>query len=159
MEIVFEALREAGIRLPGPANQTVGIVGVLVIGDASVRAGIVSPVMVVIIAITAIASFSIPSYDMGYTIRILRFVMLVLGAILGLYGIMLGILALLIHLASLRSFGVDYLSPIAPVNFKDLKDVTARFPWWAMNERPSFANKSNLHRQNPLLKPRKDNKS
>jgi spore germination protein KA len=85
--------------------------------------------------------------------------MLVLGAILGLYGIMLGILALLIHLASLRSFGVDYLSPIAPVNFKDLKDVTARFPWWAMNERPSFANKSNLHRQNPLLKPRKDNKS
>lgn len=159
MEIVFEALREAGIRLPGPANQTVGIVGVLVIGDASVRAGIVSPVMVVIIAITAIASFSIPSYDMGYTIRILRFVMLVLGAILGLYGIMLGILALLIHLASLRSFGVNYLSPIAPVNFKDLKDVAARFPWWAMSERPSFANKNNRHRENSLLKPRKDNKS
>lgn len=159
MEIVFEVLREAGIRLPGPANQTVGIVGVLVIGDASVRAGIVSPVMVVIIAITAIASFSIPSYDMGYTIRILRFVMLVLGAFLGLYGIMLGILALLIHLASLRSFGVNYLSPIAPVNFKDLKDVIVRFPWWAMSERPSFANKNNLHREKPFLRPRKDNES
>jgi spore germination protein KA len=79
MEIAFEALREAGIRLPSPANQTVGIVGALVIGDAAVRAGVTSPIMVIIIATTAIASFSIPSYDMGYAIRILRFSMLCLG--------------------------------------------------------------------------------
>lgn len=143
MEISFEALREAGIRLPGPANQTVGIVGALIIGDAAVRAGIVSPTMVIIISITGVASFSIPSYDMGYSIRILRFFMIILGAFLGLYGIVLGVLMLLIHLASLRSFGKDYLSPIAPLSLVQLKDVVARFPWWAMNKRPELPAEDN----------------
>ena len=137
MELSFEALREAGIHLPGPASQTLGIVGVLVIGDAAVKAGIVSPVTVIVIAITAISSFGIPSYDMGYAIRILRFFILVLGSFLGLYGVILGILVLLIHLSSLRSFGVDYLSPIAPLNIKDMKDVFVRFPMWAKDDRPS----------------------
>jgi spore germination protein KA len=159
MEITFEALREAGIRLPGPANQTVGIVGVLVIGDASVKAGIISPTMVVIIAVTAISSFGIPSYDMGYAVRILRFVMLVLGSFLGLYGILLGILVIMIHLCSLRSFSVDYLSPIAPLNLKDLKDLLVRFPWWAMGERPSFASPHNRRRQKHNLKPNPPAKS
>jgi len=153
MEITFEALREAGIRLPGPANQTVGIVGVLVIGDASVKAGIISPTMVVIIAVTAISSFGIPSYDMGYAVRILRFMMLVLGSFLGLYGILLGILVLLIHLCSLRSFNIDFLSPIAPLNLKDFKDTLVRFPWWAMGERPSFTSPHNRRRQKHNLKP------
>lgn len=163
MEIVFEALREAGLRLPSPANQTVGIVGVLVIGDASVKAGIVSPIMVVIIAITAIASFSIPSYDMGYSFRILRFLMLFLGAFFGLYGVMLGLLALLIHLASLKSFSVNYLSPLAPLKLKDLKDVIVRFPWWSMKKRPSFASNNNEYREDssfisPTSKDNKDKK-
>ncbi|MDF2881208.1 MAG: GerA spore germination protein [Clostridiaceae bacterium] len=153
MEITFEALREAGIRLPGPANQTVGIVGVLVIGDSAVRAGVVSPIMVIIVALTAISSFGLPSYDIGYTIRILRFIILVLGSILGLYGIMLGILILLIHLVSLRSFGVEYLSPLAPLNLKDLKDVLIRVPWWFMEERPSSTAFHNKKRQKSFLKP------
>lgn len=152
MELTFEALREAGIRLPGPANQTVGIVGVLVIGDASVRAGLVSPIMVVIIAVTAVASFGIPSYDMGYSFRILRFAMLALGAFLGLYGILLGLLLLMFHLASLKSFGIYYLSPAAPLNLNGIKDFIARFPWWTMNERPSFSNPNNRKRQKHLLK-------
>lgn len=153
MEITFEALREAGIRLPGPANQTVGIVGVLVIGDSAVRAGVVSPIMVIIVALTAIASFGVPSYDIGYTIRILRFIILVLGSILGLYGIMLGILILLIHLVSLRSFEVEYFSPIAPLNLKDLKDTLIRVPWWFMDERPGSTAYNNKKRQKHFLKP------
>lgn len=155
MEISFEAIREAGTRLPGPANQTVGIVGVLIIGDAAVRAGIVSPIMVIIISITAVASFSIPAYDMGYSVRIMRFGLLVLGAFLGLYGILLGILVLLIHLTSLKSFGVPYVSPLAPLRISDLKDVILRFPWWAMKKRPSFANPDNQYRQNAYIKPAK----
>lgn len=147
MEITFEALREAGIRLPGPANQTVGIVGVLVIGDAAVRAGLVSPVTVVIIAVTAVSSFGIPSYDMGYSFRILRFVMLILGALLGLYGILLGLLLLMFHLASLKSFGVYYLSPAAPLSLNGIKDFIARLPWWTMNKRPAFSNPNNRKRQ------------
>ncbi|OBR96194.1 MULTISPECIES: spore germination protein [Clostridium] len=158
METAFEALREAGIRLPSPANQTVGIVGALVIGDAAVRAGVTSPIMVIVIAITAIASFSIPSYDMGYAIRILRFSMLCLGAFLGLYGILLGIIILLIHLSSLSSFGVNYLSPLAPLNLKDLKDTLIRFPWPYMKCRPHFANANNLHRQKSSSENSKDEK-
>lgn len=161
MEVSFEILREAGIRLPGVAGQTIGIVGVLVIGEASVKAGVVSPITVIIIALTAIASFGIPSYDMGYAVRILRFFMMFLGAALGLYGIMLGLLILLIHITSLKSFGVNYLSPLAPLNFKELKDVFVRFPWWTMDERPSFSNANNRHRQKHFLKtnsPAKDNK-
>jgi len=154
MELTFEALREAGIRLPGPANQTVGIVGVLVIGDAAVRAGLVSPIMVVIIAVTAVSSFGIPSYDMGYSFRIMRFTFLLLGNLLGLYGILLGILILMFHLTSLKSFGVYYLSPMSPLNLKDMKDFIARFPWWTMDERPSFSNTNNRRRQKHFLKPK-----
>lgn len=154
MDVTFEALREAGIRLPGPANQTVGIVGVLVIGDAAVRAGLVSPITVVIIAVTAVSSFGIPSYDMGYALRILRFAMLLLGALLGLYGIMIGLLIIMFHLVSLKSFGVYYLSPIAPLKFRELKDFIARFPWWTMDERPSFSSPNNRRRQKHFLKPR-----
>ena len=153
MELAFEALREAGIRLPTPIGQTAGFLGTLIIGEAAVSAGIISSMMVIIISITAIASFTIASYEMGATIRILRFCMLVLGAFLGLYGIMLGILLLLIHLSSLRSFGVNYLSPLAPLNLNGLKDVVLRFPWWAMGDRPDYSNINNRHRQKPSSKP------
>lgn len=155
METSFEAIREAGIRLPGPANQTVGFVGVLIIGDAAVRAGIVSPIMVIVISITAIASFTIPAFDMGYSLRILRFALLILGAYLGLYGIILGVLVVLIHLTSLKSFGVQYMAPIAPLRIKDLKDFVLRFPWWAMKERPSYSSPNDPYRQNEFTKPPK----
>jgi spore germination protein KA len=153
MEATFEALREAGIRLPIPANQTVGIVGALVIGDAAVKAGIISSIMVIIVSITAVASFSIPSYDLGYSIRILRFVMLFLGGLFGLYGILLGLLILFIHLTSLRSFGVNYMSPIAPLNLTELKDSFIRFPLWSMDKRPSFSKTTNRRRQKQNSKP------
>ncbi|MBK1811900.1 spore germination protein [Clostridium sp. YIM B02505] len=153
MEATFEALREAGVRLPIPANQTVGIVGALVIGDAAVKAGIISSIMVIIVSITAVASFGIPSYDMGYAIRVLRFVIIFLGGLFGLYGILLGLLVIFIHLVSLRSFGVNYLSPIAPLNLNELKDSFIRFPKWAMNKRPGSANEKNRRRQRAGSKP------
>ncbi|GFP76140.1 spore germination protein [Clostridium fungisolvens] len=157
MEGTFEALREAGIRLPIPANQTVGIVGALVIGDAAVKAGVISSIMVIIVSITAVASFGIPSYDMGYSIRVLRFILILLGGLFGLYGILLGLLIIFIHLVGLRSFGVNYLSPIAPVNLNELKDSFIRFPKWAMIKRPASAKEKNRQRQSEGLKPEPSN--
>ncbi|GAA3331514.1 hypothetical protein GCM10020331_088400 [Ectobacillus funiculus] len=108
MEISFEGLREAGVRMPRPVGQAVSIVGALVIGQAAVQAGIVSSPMVMIVALTGIASFINPSYNLGNSIRILRFPMMILAGVMGLYGVLLGAIALQIHICRLRSFGVPY---------------------------------------------------
>lgn len=138
MEITFEALREAGVRLPRPVGQAVSIVGGLVIGQAAVQAGIVSPPMVIVVSITGIASFTIPRFNMGISIRMLRFPLIFLAGSFGLYGIGAGILVILIHLVNLRSFGVPYFTPVAPFSLSDLKDVFVRVPWWMMRSRPQF---------------------
>ncbi|WP_422392326.1 spore germination protein [Niallia oryzisoli] len=138
MEFVFEGLREAGVRLPKAIGSAVSIVGALVIGQAAVQAGIVSAPMVIVVATTGIASFSIPRYNFGTSIRLIRFIMLILAGVLGLYGIVLGFIALTIHLVCLRSFGVPYFTPVAPQIPKDLKDVIIRVPRWALNQRPTF---------------------
>ncbi len=153
MEITFEALREAGLRLPRVVGQAVSIVGALVIGQAAVQAGIVSPLMVIVVAVTGIASFMIPAYNLTLTIRLLRFPLMILAATLGLFGVMSGVLALLIHMTGLRSFGVPYLAPLAPLKISDLKDSIIRVPWWAMHERPSELAKRNVRRVAPDLKP------
>jgi len=137
MELTFELLREAGVRLPKPIGSTIGIVGGLVIGQAAVTANIVSPIMVIVVAITAIASFSIPNYELSAAFRLIRFVMMIAAAIYGLFGIVLVGIAVLIHTANLKSFGVPYLSPITPFNLKDMKDVLYRAPWKTMKKRPS----------------------
>lgn len=136
MEVTFELLREAGVRLPKTIGQAISTVGGLVIGQAAVNAGFVSPLSVIVVALTAISSFTIPNYAAGTTIRILRFSLLVCAAILGMVGIMFGLMAILFHINSLRSFGVPYLSPISPYSFRDLKDTIVRVPWWAMTTRP-----------------------
>jgi len=138
MELTFELLREAGVRLPKTIGQAVSTVGGLVIGQAAVNAGYVAPIPVIVVAMTAIASFTIPSYAAGISIRILRFFLLILASLLGGMGIMLGLMTILVHLCSLRSFGVPYLSPFAPLSPKDLKDTFIRVPWWAMITRPRF---------------------
>jgi len=138
MELSLEALREAGIRMPKPIGQTISIVGALVIGESAVRAGIVSPVMVIVVALTAISSFIIPLYTMSLAVRLLRFSMMLLAAVFGFFGMVIGFMAVLIHLNSLRSFGVPYLSPIMPPTAGDLRDAVIRAPWWAMRSRPKF---------------------
>lgn len=134
MGIIYEILREAGIRLPRPVGQAISIVGALVIGETAVQAGIVGEPMVILVSLTAVASFVVPpQIDSG---SILRLILVILAGFMGGYGIMLGLLGVLIHLSSLRSFGVPYLSPIAPINTADLKDTFVRVPLWAMLARP-----------------------
>lgn len=153
MEITFEALREAGLRLPKQVGSAVSIVGALVIGDAAVSAGIVSAPMVIVVAITGIASFAIPRYNVAIAIRLLRFPMIFLAGFLGLLGIMFGVILIVVHLSSLRSFGVPYLSPMAPMKFSDMKDVLMRGPWWSLNKRPHFTGEFNQSRQQTNQKP------
>ncbi|HWQ71560.1 MAG TPA: spore germination protein [Desulfitobacteriaceae bacterium] len=154
MEVAFEILREAGLRLPRPVGQSVSIVGALVIGEAAVRAGIVSPAMVIIVSTTAIASFTIPAFSLGISIRLLRFPIMMLSASLGLYGLIVAGFALFVHMSTLRSFGVPYLAPIAPASWSGQKDVFIRAPWWAMTTRPLDTGHQDFVRQKPGQKPK-----
>jgi spore germination protein len=136
MEITLEMLREAGIRLPAKIGQTVGIVGGIVIGQAAVEAGIVSNIMVIVVALTAIASFIIPNYDMGAAIRMLRFPMMIAASLFGFIGLTVGLMTLIAHFIALKSLGTPYGSPIAPLRFPDWKDLFIRFPEWSILKRP-----------------------
>lgn len=153
MEVIFEVLREGGIRLPRPMGNAVSIVGAIVLGQASVAAGIVSPAVVIIVSTTAIASFAIPTVAASNPIRMLRFLFIVSAAVLGLVGIIMVLVAVLLHLCSLRSFGVPFLAPLAPMTYKDLKDIFIRSPWWVMVTRPRFMGSQRLYRQNDEQKP------
>lgn len=153
MEVFFEALREAGVRLPRTVGQAVSIVGALVIGQAAVQAGLVSAPVVIIVAATGIASFTFPRFSLGIAVRMLRFPMMLLAGSLGLFGIMVGLIAVLVHLCALRSFGVPYLQPLAPLTWSELKDVLIRAPQWLMGHRPAAGRPVNRRRQGPWLKP------
>lgn len=135
MEITFEALREAGIRLPRPVGQTISIVGALVIGQAAVQAGIISAPKIIVVSVTGIASFLIPNPSMSQAISIFRFPLMLFAASFGLYGVVVGLIAVLIHLVNLRSFGVPYMTPLAPFNLTGLSDVLFRAPWRMMLRR------------------------
>ncbi len=153
MEMSFEILREAGVRLPRAFGQTISIVGAIVIGQAAVSAGLVSPAMVVVVSLTAISSFSTPSLSLANSVRILRFIFMLLAASLGLFGIMVLLSVLVFYLCSVRSFGIPYLSPLAPVSFSDLKDVFIRVPVWMMDKRPRLMGRNDLLRQASGQKP------
>lgn len=138
MEAMFELIREAGIRLPRVIGPAISIVGVLVLGDAAIRAGLVSPIMVIVVAATGIASLATPAFSFAIGMRVLRFVFLGLSAFMGFFGLATGMFALFGHLAALESFGLPYMAPIAPVVDAALKDAIVRAPWWTMKERPSL---------------------
>lgn len=142
MELLFELLREAGIRLPGQMGNTIGVVGGLIVGQAAVDAALVSTIVVIVVALTAIASFAIPNEEFSSTLRLLKFFMIVLGAVWGLYGIFLGLLILVIHLASLESFGIPYMMPLTAGSVDgevEFQDFVFRKPIFAMKERPLYA--------------------
>jgi spore germination protein len=138
MEIAIEVLREAGLRLPKPVGPAIGIVGGLIIGEAAVQAGIVSPIMVIVVAVTAISSFTIPQYSAGVTLRILRFVAMFSAATYGLFGVILFFLFLGAHMVKLKSFGVPYVSPAVPYRVSDWKDFIFRMPILLMKRRPKM---------------------
>lgn len=138
MTITLELLREAGVRLPDPLGATIGIVGGIIIGQAAVSAKIVSPIMVIIVSITAISSFIIPNYGITTGFRLMRFTLMIFASVLGLYGIALGLICILIHLVNLKSFGVPYLSPFVAVSSRDFKDSFVRLPLETFIYRPEF---------------------
>lgn len=154
MEALFEILREAGVRLPKIVGPAVSIIGGLVIGEAAMRAGLVSPIMVVVVATTGIASFATPVFSIAIGARLLRFIMVLLAGSLGFFGIVAGLFALGIHLTSLRSFGVPFMEPIAPAIVSEFKDLLARVPWWAMHTRPALVGHKDLVRQGWDQKPK-----
>ncbi|WP_102028157.1 spore germination protein [Salirhabdus sp. Marseille-P4669] len=138
MEGAMEVLREATIRMPKQIGSALSIVGVLVVGDAAVSAGFVSPITVVVIALTSIGSFATPSYNMAIGFRMVRFPLLLITGILGFYGFILGVLLINNHLISLKSFGVPYMAPVTPMNFGGIKDTLFRAPLHAMKDRPEY---------------------
>lgn len=128
MELVIELVREASMRITTPVGSTIGLVGGLVIGQSSVEAGLITPLAVIIVALTAIASFTIPSYNFSTTLRMIRFAFILLAAIFGLFGISIGLSVLIIHLCTLKSCGIPYMSPLSSFieNRSDLKDTIIR---------------------------------
>lgn len=141
MEFLFELLREAGIRLPGQMGNTIGVVGGLIVGQAAVDAALVSTIVVIVVALTAICSFAIPNEEFASTFRLLKFFMIFLSSILGLYGILLGILIIQIHLASLESFGIPYMLPLAAGSIDngiEYQDFVVRKPVFSMKMRPIY---------------------
>ncbi len=144
LEIIIELLREGGLRIPSKIAQTVSVVGGIIIGDTAVRSKIVSPTTLLIVGITVVTSFIIPNYDMALAIRFLRFPMLVLANVMGIFGISIGWFFIFIHLASLDSYGVPYLS----LNRSDLEDFGVISPLWKMYRRPSgIPNKDDIRRR------------
>lgn len=146
MEIEFELLREAGIRLPGQMGGTIGIVGGLIVGQAAVDANLVSNIVVIVVALTAICSFSIPNESFTSTFRLLKFFILIFSAIWGLFGFCIAFLILMIHLGSLESYGVPYMMPTVAsekMHYNDKKDYILRLPTFFMKKRPIFTKDGN----------------
>lgn len=139
MEVAFELMREAGLRMPKPVGQAVSIVGSLIVGQAAVQAGLVSPFMVIVVALTGIASFAIPNYSASFSIRLLRFPLLIASGTMGLLGFAACFFLLAIHAITIRSFGEPYLAPATPFKPSDQKDAVVRFPWWKMVSQPELA--------------------
>jgi len=142
LDAAFELLREAGIRLRSASGGTIGIVGGIIIGQAAVEAGLVSPIVVIIVALTGIATFSIPSVSLVYGFRLVKYGIMLISAFFGFFGLIIGLIFTLVHLASLQSFGFPYLMPFAASemsNYEDLKDSLFRLPLFCIRKRPFFA--------------------
>lgn len=145
MEIAFELLLEAGIRLPGPMGNTIGIVGGLIIGDAAVNANLASPMVVIIVALTAIAAFTVPNEAFAAAFRLVRYIIIFLSAIFGFFGFIAGVVLVMTHLSSLVSFGTPYLEPFSDSGIEggsEYKDAILKMPIKLLRNRPSFSKKN-----------------
>lgn len=138
MDISFELIREAGIRMPNPIGSTLGIVGGLILGQAAVSAKIVSPIMIIIIATTGIGSFATVDYALSWTYRILRLIFVVLASILGYYGIAIGIFAYSLYIGAQKSFGVPFLTPIPKANSDSMSNPLFVNALWRHEKRPDY---------------------
>jgi spore germination protein KA len=146
MEFSFELIREAGLRVPGLLGSSIGIVGAIILGQAAVAANLVSPIMVVIIAVTGLASFSIPDYRLAFALRITRFAFLLLSAMMGLVGLSFGLLVITVVMCSMKSFGMPYMTPVAPKTMAGY-DTLIRGPVFRQEMRPDQLNAQDSRRQ------------
>ena len=138
MDLSFEMIREAGIRMPSPIGSTLGIVGGLILGQAAVSARIVSPIMIIVIAITGIGSFATVDYSLSWSFRILRMVFIVLGSLLGYYGIAMGIFVYSVILGRRKSFGVPFLQPLPKSGSRHMSGALFVNAIWKREKRPSY---------------------
>jgi spore germination protein KA len=136
MDITFELLREAGLRMPRSIGQALSVLGALVLGQAAIQAGLVGPHAILIVAVTAITSFLVGRIRITQATRLLRFALLFAAGALGILGLMLLLIAVFVHQVSLRSLGVPYMYPLAPLDLQALKDVLIRAPRWWHRQRP-----------------------
>lgn len=150
MESSFELIREAGIRIPGPIGPTLGIIGGLILGQAAVAASIVSPILIIIVAVTGIGSFAIPNFSLGFSFRLLRFAYIILGALSGLLGITVGLFINGLLFVNAKSFGVPFMSPFGPRSKKVLNDELTRAPIWKMEKRPDYLNTKDENEQSKI---------
>ena len=151
MQIAFELIHEAGIRVPGPIGSTMGIVGALVLGDAAVSANLVSPISIIIVAITALASFAIPNFSLQFHFRILRFAFIILGTFFGFVGISVGVFGYIGILSSCSSFGVPYLSPYVPITFFNNEGYFLS-PIWKREKRQDSLNTKRKNKESHISK-------
>ena len=140
MEVAFELIREAGLRIPTPIGPTIGIIGALVLGEAAVSANLVNPAVIIIVALTGLCSFAIPDFSLNFSFRIYKFLYIFLAFIAGFLGIAIGLFSQVAILVNFKSFGVPYLSPYTPfVNFK--KSISYLIPpIWKRERRSDFLN-------------------
>jgi len=146
MEISFEVIREAGIRVPGVIGPTLGIIGALILGQAAVAANLVSPVLIIIVAVTGLGNFAVPNYSFATSIRVLRFLFIFVGYIAGFYGISACITIIIANMCNLKSFGVPFLSPVAPQTARS-SDLLVRKPIWQQKKRQDYLNVLDEDRQ------------
>lgn len=141
MEIMFELIREAGIRIPGPIGPTLGIIGALILGQAAVAANIVSPILIIVVAVTGIGSFAVPNFSLGLAFRLLRFAYIFLGAMAGFLGIAVGIFIQGIFFVNSKSFGVPITVPFGPKTAKVWGgNELIRSPIWKQERRADYLN-------------------
>ncbi len=150
MELAFELIREAGIRIPGPIGSTLGIIGALILGQAAVAANIVSPILIIIVAVTGIGSFAVPNFSMAFAFRILRFAYIFLGALAGFLGITFGIFLHGLFMVNAKSFGVPIMAPIAPRTSDSLLNYFIRVPIWKEEKRPDYVNPKKVWQQEKI---------
>ncbi len=145
LEVSFELIREGALRVPGTIGNTLGIVGALILGQAAVQAQLVSPIIIIIVAITGISSFAIPDYSVDFSVRLLRFVFILFGAVAGFYGISVALVIVLSIACGMKSFGVPYFTPFAPKT-RSNSDVITRLPIYKQNIRPDYINPLNKYK-------------
>lgn len=147
MELTIDILQEAAIRLPKTIGPTISIIGGIILGQAVIQAGILSPIIVIIISVTAVASFTIPAYSLTQSTRAIRFLMILAASVLGLYGVVIGWINLIIHFSSLESFGVRYLGDFSSFSLQNIKDTIIKAPQSLMKNRPNALENINSKRQ------------